>query len=61
MFALEAQVLGTFHHVFVLDLLSGGYLEHVSDASGSLCLVTVSYLYICVSWADKPLWLDEYL
>ena len=60
-FALEARVLGMFHHVFTLDSCFGGYLGHVSDASGSLCLVTVSYLYICVSWADKPLWLDEYL
>ena len=45
-FALEAHVLGTFHHVFALDLCFGGYLEHVSDASGSWCLVTVSYLDI---------------
>ena len=42
-------VSGTFHHVFALDSLSGNYLGHVSDASGSLCLVAVSYLDICVS------------
>ena len=49
MFALEAHVLGTFHHVFALDTLSGGYLGHVSDAPGSLCLVAVFYLDICDS------------
>ena len=54
-------VSGTFHHVFALDSLSGCYLGHVSDASGSSCLVAVSYLDICVSWTDKPLWLDGYL
>ena len=59
MFALKVCVSGTFHHVFALDLLSGSYLGHVCDASGSLCLVAVSYLDICVSWTDKPLWLDE--
>ena len=47
--------------MFTLDTLSGGYLGHVSDASGSLCLVAVSYLDICDSWTDKPLWLDGYL
>ena len=46
MFALEARVLGTFHHVFTLDLYFGSYLEHVSDAPGSLCLVAISYLDI---------------
>ena len=56
--ALEAHVLGMFHHVFTLDSLSGGYLGHVSDAPGSLCLVAVAYLDICDLWADKPLWLD---
>ena len=61
MFALEACVLGMFHHVFALDLLSRAHLGHVSDAPGSLCLVAVSYLDICVSWTDKPLWLDGYL
>ena len=61
MFALEACASGMFHHVFTLDSLSGGYLGHVSDAPGSLCLVAVSYLNICVSWTDKPLWLDGYL
>ena len=45
-FALKAPVSGTFHHVFALDLCFGGYLGHVSDASGSLCLVAVSYLDI---------------
>ena len=45
------------HHVFALE----AYLGHVSDASGSLCLVAVSYLDICVSCSDKPLWLDGYL
>ena len=49
MFTLKAHVSGMFHHVFALDSLSGGYLGHVSDASGSLCLVAVSYLNICVS------------
>ena len=49
------------HHVFALDLLSGCYLGHVSDAPGGLCLVAVSYLDICDSWTDKPLWLDGYL
>ena len=61
MFALEARVLGMFHHVFALDSLSGGYLGHVVDASGGLCVVAVSYLDSCVSWTDKSLWLDEYL
>ena len=61
MFALKARVLGTFHHVFALDSYFGGYLGHVSDASGGLCLVAVSYLDICVSCTDKPLWLDGYL
>ena len=46
MFALEACVLGIFHHVFALDLFFGSYLGHVSDASGGLCLVAVSYLDI---------------
>ena len=54
-------MLGTFHHVFALDLCFGGYLGHVSDASGGLYLVAVSYLDICVSCTDKSLWLDEYL
>ena len=49
MFALEACVSGMSHHVFALDSLSGGYIGHVVDASGSLCLVAVSYLDICVS------------
>ena len=49
MFTLEAHVSGTFHHVFTLDLLSGSHLGHVSDASGGLCLVAISYLDICVS------------
>ena len=57
-FTLEACVAGTFHHVFALDLLSGSYLGHVSDAPGGSCLVAVSYLDICVSCTDKPLWLD---
>ena len=61
MFTLEACVLSTFHHVFTLDLYFGSYLGRVSDASGSLCLVVVSYLDICVSCTDKPLWLDGYL
>ena len=61
MFALEAHVSGMFHHVFTLDSYFGSYLGHVSDASGSLCLVAVSYLDICVSCTDKPLWLDGYL
>ena len=61
MFVWKAHMSGTFHHVFTLDTLSGSYLGHVSDASGSLCLVVVSYLDICDSWTDKPLWLDEYL
>ena len=61
MCVLEARVLGMFHHVFALDSLSGSYLGHVSDAPGSLCLVAVSYLDICVSCTDKPLWLDGYL
>ena len=59
MFALKVCVSGTFHHVFALDSLSGSYLGHVCDAPGGLCLVAVSYLDICVSWTDKPLWLDE--
>ena len=42
MFALEVHVLGTFHHVFALDSLSGGYLGHVTGAPGGLCLVAVS-------------------
>ena len=54
-------MLGTSHHVFALDSYFGGYLEHVSDAPGSLCLVAVFYLDICVSWTDKPMWLDGYL
>ena len=45
-FTLETCVLDTFHHVFALDLCFGRYLGHVSDASGSLCLVAVSYLDI---------------
>ena len=49
MFTLEACVLSTFHHVFTLDSCFGSYLGHVSDAPGSLCLVAVSYLDICVS------------
>ena len=61
MFALEVRVSGMFHHVFALDSYFGSYFEHVSDASGSLCLVAVSYLDICVSCSDKPLWLDGYL
>ena len=61
MFALEVCVSGMFHHVFALDSLSGSYLGHVSDAPGSLCLMAVSYLDICVSWTDKLLWLDGYL
>ena len=60
-FALKARMSGTFHHVFALDSLFGGYLGHVVDASGSLCLVAVSYLDSCDSWTDKPLWLDGYL
>ena len=48
-FALEACLLGMFHHVFTLDSLSGCYLGHVSDASGGLCLVAVSHLDICDS------------
>ena len=36
----------TFHHVFALDSYFGGYLGHVSDASGGLCLVAISYLDI---------------
>ena len=60
-FALEAHVSGTFHHVFTLDSLSGNYLGHVSDAPGGLCLMAVSYLDIYVSCTDKPLWLDGYL
>jgi hypothetical protein len=47
--------------VFALNSLSGSYLGHVFDASGGLCLVAVSYLDICVSCTDKPLWLDGYL
>ena len=54
-FTLKAHVLGVFHHVFTLNMLSGSYLGHVSDASGSLCLVAVFYLDICDSWPDKPL------
>ena len=54
-------MLGTSHHVFALDSYFGGYLEHVSDAPGSLCLVAVFYLDICVSWTDEPMWLDGYL
>ena len=46
MFTLKAHVSGTSHHVFALDSYFGGYLGHVSDASGSLCLVAVSYLDI---------------
>ena len=46
MFALEARVLGTFRQVLALDSYCGSYLGHVSDASGSLCLVAVSYLDI---------------
>ena len=61
MFALKACVSSMLHHVFTLDLLSGCYLGHVSDAPGSLCLVAVSYLDICDSWTDKTLWLDGYL
>ena len=49
------------HHVFALDTLSGGYLGYVSDVSGSLCLVTISYLDIYDSWTDKLLWLDGYI
>ena len=52
---------GMFHHVFTLESYFGSYLGHVSDASGSLCLVAVSYPDICVSCTDKPLWLDGYL
>ena len=37
-----------FHHVFALDSYFGGYLGHVSDAPGGLCLVAVSYLDNCV-------------
>ena len=48
-FALEACLLGMFHHVFTLDSLSGCYLGHVSDASGGLCLLAVSHLDICDS------------
>ena len=54
-------VSGTFHHVFTLDSLSGGYLGHVIDAPGGLRLVAISYLDICVSCTGKPLWLDGYL
>ena len=61
MFALKARVSGTFHHVFALDSCFGGYLGHVSDAPGNFYLVAVSYLDICVSCTDKPLWLDGYL
>ena len=61
MFALKARVSGMFYQVFALDSLSGCYLGHMVDASGSLCLVAVSYLDICVSWTDKPLWLNGYL
>ena len=46
MFALEARVSGMFHYVFALDLYFGSYLGQVSDASGELCLVAVSYLDI---------------
>ena len=60
-FALKARVLGMLHHVFALDSYFGSCLGHVSDAPGSLCLVAVSYLDICVSCTDKPLWLDGYL
>ena len=49
------------HQVFALDSLSGCYFGHVFDASVGLCLLAVSYLDICDSWADKPLWLDGYL
>ena len=38
--------VGCVHHVFTLDLCFGSYLGHVSDASGGLCLVAVSYLDI---------------
>ena len=61
MIALKAHVSGAFHHVFALDLSSGYYLGHVVDAPGGLCLVAASYLDICVSSTDKPLWLDGYL
>ena len=47
--------------MFTLDLYFGSYLGHVSEASGDLCLVAVSYLDICVSCTVKPLWLDGYL
>ena len=60
-FALKARVLGMLHHVFALDSYFGSCLGHVSDAPGSLCLVAVSYLDICISCTDKPLWLDGYL
>ena len=61
MFTLKVHVSGTFHHVFALDTLSGGYLGYVSDVSGSLCLVTISYLDIYDSWTAKLLWLDGYI
>ena len=47
--------------MFALEALSGGYPGHVFDASGSLCMVAVSYLVIFDSWTDKPLWLDGHL
>ena len=31
-------MLSKLHHVFALKVLSGSYLGHVFDASGSLCL-----------------------
>ena len=49
------------HQVFALDSLSGCYFGHVFDASVGLCLLAVSYLDICDSLTDKPLWLDGYL
>ena len=58
MFALEVRVSGMFHHVFALDSYFGGYLGHVSDAPGGLCLVAVPYLNLCDSQTDKPLWFD---
>lgn len=44
-----------------LNLLSYNADEHVFDAPGWLFLVDVSYLVICDSCTDKPLWLDGYL
>ena len=35
---------GKLYHVFALEVLSGSYLGHVFDASGSLCLKAVLIL-----------------